>query len=113
MDIWETFGREAQTQRPPEVTTFFIGAKSGWFHEIYQCKEGCVFQMVAISILPHAEIRLNDHRESAPHFTLKSCYSVTLELTFHRHQVDMVSIYDFLVYQVLNIQPYDNELNLP
>jgi len=47
MDIWETFGREAKTQRPPEVTTFFIGAKSGWFHEIYQCKEGCVFQMVS------------------------------------------------------------------
>ena len=68
MDIWETFGREAQTQRPPEVTTFFIGAKSGWFHEIYQCKEGCVFQMVAISILPHAEIRLNDHREDLSHF---------------------------------------------
>ena len=44
---------------------------------------------------------------------LKGFYSVTLELTFHRHQVDMVSIYDFLVYQVLNIQPYDNELNLP
>ena len=37
MDIWETFGREAQTQRPPEVTTFFIGAKSGWFHEINPC----------------------------------------------------------------------------
>lgn len=35
MDIWETFGREAKTQKPPEVTTFFIGAKSGWFHEKY------------------------------------------------------------------------------
>ena len=66
MDIWETFGREAKTQRPPEVTTFFIGAKSGWFHEIYQCKEGCVF----ISILPHAEIRLNDHREDLSNFII-------------------------------------------
>ena len=33
MDIWETFGREAKTQKPPEVTTFFIGAKSGAFYE--------------------------------------------------------------------------------
>jgi len=28
MDIWETFGREANAKRPSEVTTFFIGAKS-------------------------------------------------------------------------------------
>ena len=44
---------------------------------------------------------------------LKDCYPVTLELTCHRHQVDMVSKYDFLVFQVLNIHPFDNELSRP
>ena len=33
-------------------------------------KVGCVFPMVVVSILPHAEFGPNDHREDAPHFTL-------------------------------------------
>ena len=32
-------------------------------------KVGCVFPMVVVSILPHAEFGPNDHREDAPHFT--------------------------------------------
>ena len=31
-------------------------------------KVGCVIAMVAVSILPHAKIERNDHREDAPHF---------------------------------------------
>ena len=36
-------------------------------HYLY-IKVGCVFAMVIVSILPHAEFRRNDHREDAPHF---------------------------------------------
>ena len=32
-------------------------------------KVRCVFPMVIVSILPHAEFGSNDHREDAPHFT--------------------------------------------
>ena len=32
-------------------------------------KVGCVFPMVVVSILPHAEFGQNDHREDAPHFS--------------------------------------------
>ena len=31
-------------------------------------KVGCVFPMVAVSILPHAEFGPNDHRADAPRF---------------------------------------------
>ena len=31
-------------------------------------KVGCVFPMIAVSILPHAEFGLNGHWEDAPHF---------------------------------------------
>ena len=31
-------------------------------------KPGCVFPMVVVSILPHAELKRNDHREDAPNF---------------------------------------------
>jgi len=30
---------------------------------------GCVFPMVVVTLLLHAEFGLNDHREEAPHFT--------------------------------------------
>ena len=33
-------------------------------------KVGCVFPMVVVSILPHAEFGPNDHREDAPHFSM-------------------------------------------
>ena len=33
------------------------------------CKAGCVFRMVIVSILPHAEFWPDDHREDAPHFS--------------------------------------------
>ena len=32
-------------------------------------KVECVFPMVAVTILPHAEFGPNDHREDVPHFT--------------------------------------------
>ena len=31
-------------------------------------KVGCVFLMAFVSILPRAQLGLNDHREDAPHF---------------------------------------------
>ena len=34
------------------------------------CKVGCVFLMVVVSILLHAEFGRNDYREDAPHFTM-------------------------------------------
>ena len=34
-------------------------------------KVGCVFSMVVVSILPHAEFGPNDHQKDAPHFTYK------------------------------------------
>ena len=33
---------------------------------------GCVIMMVIVSIPPNAEFGTNDHREDAPHFTVKS-----------------------------------------
>ena len=36
-------------------------------------KVGCVYAMVIVSILPHAEFGPNDHREDAFHFIL--CYN--------------------------------------
>ena len=36
---------------------------------IFSFKVGCVFRMVVVSILPHAEIGPNDYREDALHFT--------------------------------------------
>ena len=29
---------------------------------------GCVFSIVVVSILPHADFERNDHQEDAPHF---------------------------------------------
>ena len=37
--------------------------------EVCCSKVGCVFLMVVVSMLPHAEIGRNDHPEGAPHFT--------------------------------------------
>ena len=40
------------------------------FIHIYQhTKVGCVYPMVVVSILPHAEFEPNDHQEDAYHFT--------------------------------------------
>ena len=44
----------------------FRGEKSYSGKIIY--KVGCVFPMVIVSILPHAEFGPNDHRENPPHF---------------------------------------------
>ena len=35
-------------------------------------KVGCIFPMVVISIVRHAELGRNDHREDAPHFTFQT-----------------------------------------
>ena len=37
-------------------------------HILKSTKVGCVFPMVAVSMLPRVEVRRNDHREDAPHF---------------------------------------------
>ena len=43
------------------------------FSTDWNYKVGCVFAMVVVSILPHAEFGRNDqHREEAPHFSLFS-----------------------------------------
>ena len=50
---------------------------SGWVFQdlpirvklLQDIKVGCVFPMVVVSILPHAEFGQNDHREDAPHFS--------------------------------------------
>ena len=36
------------------------------------CKVGCVFLMFVVSMLLHAEIGRNNHREGAPHLLYKS-----------------------------------------
>ena len=36
-----------------------------------EIKVGCVFSMVAVSILPHAEFGPNDHQDEAPHFIIQ------------------------------------------
>ena len=40
-----------------------MGLNSGWFTKV-----GCVFPMVVVSLLLHAEFGPNDHRKDAPHF---------------------------------------------
>ena len=40
------------------------------FNRAFQSKVGCFFPMVAVSLLPHAEFGLNDHRKDAPHFII-------------------------------------------
>ena len=42
-----------------------MGLNSGWFTKV-----GCVFAMVVVFILPHAEFGQNGHREDAPQFSL-------------------------------------------
>ena len=42
----------------------------------WESKVGCVFPMVVISILPHAEIEPNDHREDAPTLQGKGVWEV-------------------------------------
>ena len=37
-------------------------------------KVGCVFLMVIVSMLPHAEIERHDHREGASHFTMMNIF---------------------------------------
>ena len=40
------------------------------FDLYHRTKVGCVFSMVVVSLLPHAELGRYDHREGAPYFTL-------------------------------------------
>ena len=53
-----------------ERRTFTIKNKSSQTIFNYCSKVGCVFPMVVVSILPHAEFGPNDHREDASHFIL-------------------------------------------
>ena len=38
-------------------------------YTVNSCKVGCVFPMVVVPILPHADFGPNDHRENTPHFS--------------------------------------------
>ena len=55
---------------------FFIFRKNLDFWTHYyrghplETKVGCVFPMVAVSVLPHAEFGPNEHREDAHHFMI-------------------------------------------
>ena len=53
----ETFSRRDMRNRHMKVSQFL------------NSKEGRVFPLVVVSILPHAEFEPNDHREDAAHFT--------------------------------------------
>ena len=64
----------------------------------YVSKEGCVFPMVVVSLLPHAELGPNDHREHAPDFTILIdsghiyfSYRIRATLIFRNNRFD---IYD-------------------
>jgi len=48
-------------------------------NRVRDCKVGCVFTMVVVCILPHAEFGLNDQREDAPHFTVNTVITVQKE----------------------------------
>ena len=41
------------------------------FRIVGQNKVGCVFPMIVVSILPHAEFGPNNHREYASHFNMQ------------------------------------------
>ena len=49
------------------------------------CKVGCVFLVVVVSMLLHAEIGRNDHRECAPHFNVASKLT-WFSILFFRHK---------------------------
>ena len=51
-----------------EFSWLFRSWKVGRFRLCPLGKEERVFQMVIVSVLPHAECGPNDHREGAPHF---------------------------------------------
>ena len=55
-------------------------AMSPWIRSRF-CKVGCIFLIVGVSMLPHAEIGRNDHYEGAPHF-INSFWNST-DLYFH------------------------------
>ena len=47
-------------------TTSMIEKEKG---KIRSGKVGCVFPMIVVSLLPHAKVGPNDHREDATHFS--------------------------------------------
>ena len=51
------------------IRKLFPGVKIG-----SDSKVGCVFPMVVVSLLPRAEVGLNDHQEDAQRFTLVPLY---------------------------------------
>ena len=55
--------------------------------KISEYKEGCVFPLVAGSMLPHAEFGPIDHWEDAPHYTYK-IWSVAYMAGSRRRRLD-------------------------
>ena len=68
----------------PKVLTLLH--PEGWnvpFHPLsWTRKVGCVFPMAMVSLPPHAEFGLNDHREYALHFTSFRFWGLTFHLVF-------------------------------
>ena len=56
------------TKAAEKKTDPWVSFKMILIFHIICSKVGCVFLMVVVSMLPHAEIGRNDHREGAPHF---------------------------------------------
>ena len=77
-DLTKLNVRQIQTDQEKFVSTEEVPSHlemtvdTGIEIQIIGNKMGCVFPMVILSILPHAEFGPNDHRENAPHFKIQS-----------------------------------------
>ena len=70
----------------------FILVPKGTDHNITQIltKVVCVFQMVIVSLLTHAEFGPNDHREDAPNFmffSLEFHFGIGLKLKYNLEEI--------------------------
>ena len=68
LNNFTTFYHEKHTGR----TLTWLYSQSKVFPVITLVEIKCVFPMVVVSILPHAEFGLNDHREGALYFIRKT-----------------------------------------
>ena len=68
--------------------------------QIFSHKMGCVFLMVDVSLLPHAEFGRNDYREDAPHF---SFYRQHKSPTWSRAPTSFVSYMTPLYFVLSNL----------
>ena len=68
--------------RPDGSSMLFVSSKALEFATV--SKVGSILLMVVVSMLPHAEIGGNDHREDAPQFIRKSNLFLAV-MTCHQH----------------------------